>query len=494
MTDEIPAKPETAEIAVARDSDENIGTWASGLREANDPILRGRGGDLKFYDHVRSDAQVWATMQQRRDAVVARDWEVRPGDEDNGASVAAAERLKEELTALDWDSKTRRMHWGIFYGYGVAECMWDTSAGQVAFADLRVRRARRFGFDVDGKLMLRPVIGRSETLMPDAKFWVLTSGVDTDDEPYGLGLAHLCYWPCYFKRAGIKSWMIALDKYASPTSYGKFPAGTTIDDQTKLLKGLRAIKQDSALVVPDGMDIGYLQATKSGAIEFDAFDRRMDAWISKIILSQTMTTDDGSSRSQSETHMDVRNEVTASDADLICGSFNRGPARWWTHWNFGEGVEPPQVVRIMEDEEDLDQASERDERLTKMGYRPSPEKVTDTYGPGYEPVSQATDGGTSEIPPELSEEAEPDAITRFVDDLVSAGTAPEAAADMLAPIVEALDNAETFEAATAALDGLSLSGQQLEPLRDLLTQAAFATRVGGEVGAGLRDGIEMETL
>lgn len=192
--DTIPAKPETAEVAAAQDSDEFLGRWASGPREPDDPILKCRGGDLKFYDHVSTDGQVWATLQQRRDAVVARDWEVRPGAED-AASQDAAARPQDELTALNWDERTRRMHWGVFYGYGVDECLWDTSEGQMAFGDLRVRRARRFGFDVDGRLMLRAVMGSAERLMPDAKFWVMTSGADTDDEPYGPGLAHLCYWP-----------------------------------------------------------------------------------------------------------------------------------------------------------------------------------------------------------------------------------------------------------------------------------------------------------
>lgn len=140
----------------------------------------------------------------------------------------------------------------------------------------------------------------------------------------------------------------------------------------------------------------------------------------------------------------------------------------------------------MDDEEDLNQASERDERLATVGYRPSMERITDTYGEGYEPVTPAQDSGTGEEPPELADENQPDAISKFVDQLVESGAAPTAAADMIAPIVEALDQAESFEDAAAALDGLSLSDQALEPLRDLLAQSTFAARIGGEVGASIR--------
>lgn len=496
---DIPAKPDIGEVASARDSDENIGLWANGIREARDPVLGGRGGDLKFYDQVRIDGQVWSTLQQRRDALVARPWEVRPGAEDP-ASEEAAERLQDELTALDWDAVTRQMHWGVFYGYSVGECMWGSEGGRWTFADIRVRRARRFGFDVDGNLMLRPVLGRTgEVRMPDAKFWVMSTFADSGDEPYGLGLAHLLYWPVYFKRAGLRSWMLALDKHASPTAYGSFPPGTTPEDQDKLLAMLQAIRQDSAIIYPEGMDVGYLSSAKSASMDHSVFDARMDAWITKVVLSQTMTTEDGSSRSQSETHMDVRDEITASDADLMSGSFNSGPVEWWTWWNYGDRATPPQVVRVMDDEEDQNQAAERDVKLAQIGWKPDEARVLRVYGEGYKrsaPVAPAVPGAPvpppDGAPPEFADE-EPDAVGAFVDELIASGAAPEAAADILAPVVDAVESAGSLAELGEALDALELGDDLVGPLHELLSQAAFAARIGGEVGASLRDDVEVET-
>jgi len=365
-----------------------------------------------------------------------------------------------------------------------------------------VRRARRFGFDVDGKLMLRAAGTRIEQSMPDAKFWVMTTTADTEDEPYGLGLAHLLYWPAYFKRAGMKSWMIALDKYASPTAKGTFPPGTTAEDQAKLLAGLRAIRQDSALIHPEGMEVEYLQTAKSASLDYQAFDRRMDAWIAKIVLSQTMTTDDGSSRSQGEVHMEVRDEVAVADADLLTGSFNRGPAKWWTAWNFGERAAPPRLVRIMEDGEDQDVAADRDVKLLQLGWRPTKERIEEVYGDGYEPAPKPAPppppgpAGEEEEPEpgaaELADAEEPDAVAAFAEALVSAGATESAVADLLAPVIEAAEGAGSYEAFGEALGALSLSDSALAPLRELLAQAMFAARLGGEVGADLRDGVESE--
>jgi phage gp29-like protein len=108
----------------------------------------------------------------------------------------------------------------------------------------------------------------------------------------------------------------------------------------------------------------------------------MDAAIAKVILSQTMTTDNGSSKSQSQTHMDVREEVVKGDADLICCSFNNGPAKWLTDWNY-PGATPPKVWRKIDPPEDLGMLAERDTKIYAMGFEPTEEYIQTTYGDGW---------------------------------------------------------------------------------------------------------------
>ena len=108
----------------------------------------------------------------------------------------------------------------------------------------------------------------------------------------------------------------------------------------------------------------------------------MDASISKVILSQTMTTDDGSSRSQAEVHQDVLQSVIKSDADLMCESFNRQVVTWLTEWNFPNAT-PPRVWRNTEPEEDLMARAERDNKISTLGYEPTEEYITEIYGDGW---------------------------------------------------------------------------------------------------------------
>ncbi|HHA2589136.1 TPA: portal protein, partial [Stenotrophomonas maltophilia] len=89
-----------------------------------DSVLRNRGGyDLQIYEQVLSDPEVKTTFGSRQDSVVACEWQVEPGGEKR-IDRQAAEYLQEQLHGIGWDNVTRKMLFGVFYGYGVAEILY----------------------------------------------------------------------------------------------------------------------------------------------------------------------------------------------------------------------------------------------------------------------------------------------------------------------------------------------------------------------------------
>lgn len=346
-----------------------------------DSVLKQKGGSLEIYKEVLRDDQVKSVFEQRRRAVVSADWIVEPGADD-ATSKAAAEALTENLNEIGWDRITDGQLYGVFYGYSIAEVMWEPRENMVRIADVKVRDRARFMFDRDRNVYLK-VDTRYER-MPDRKFWTISTGADHDDEPYGLGLGHWLYWPVWFKRNDMKFWLVFLEKFGMPTATGKIPAGKLEDPKFRAaaLNALRAITTDSAILIPEGVEIELLEAARSGAADYEGLCKAMDAAISKIILSQTMTTDNGSSRSQAEVHAGVKQEVVKADADLICESFNRSVVRWWAEWNF-PGAIPPRVRRIVEPPEDLAKRADRDAKIKTLGFEPTEDYITETYGPGW---------------------------------------------------------------------------------------------------------------
>jgi len=370
------------EIATTADGRDITEPWMGPLLQPRDPLLRARGLNWGIYDAVLTDDQVKSCFQQRRLAVVSKDWVVEPGD-DSPAAAKAAEELEQQLGRLDLDRITDRMLHGVFWGHGIGECIWKVDQNRVHLADVRVRKARRFRFDPERRLRLLTMAEQLGEVMPERKFWTFETGADNDDEPYGLGLAHWLYWPVYFKKGGVKAWLTFMDKFASPTVVGKHNPGAAPEERDRLLAAAKAAMSDSAVVIPEGMVLELMETARSMAGNFELLPEYMDKAISKVVLSQTMTTDDGSSKAQGEVHMDVAEWVVKSDADLVCGSFTAGPARWWTDWNYGPEVAAPRLRRLVEPEEDLGARAEKDQKIKALGFEPDEAYVKETYGPHW---------------------------------------------------------------------------------------------------------------
>jgi phage gp29-like protein len=388
MAEAAPQRPELGEIAPPDDPLNPL--RGTGLQAApyvsiltpEDSILRSKGGieNLRIYRELLRDDQVAAAWQQRRLSLLSCETKVEPGADD-AASIAAADALREELGALAWDDVTDKALHAIFFGWGVAEVLWRPDGSRVRFDAIKVRDRARFRFDRDQRLYLW---AQGWRVMPDRKFWTLRAGADHHDEPYGLGLAHALYWPVFFKRNDIKFWLVFLEKFGMPTALAKVPAGQINDPAvvSKAVAMLRQIATDAGVVVPDSVAVELLEAARGGAADYESLHAAMNSAISKILVGQTMTTDNGSSRAQAQVHERVAEAIMQADSDLLCGSFTAGPVRWWTEWNFS-GATPPRVWRDTKAPEDMNRRAERDERIAKLGYDPTEDYIRATYGEGW---------------------------------------------------------------------------------------------------------------
>lgn len=491
--EQVPEKPVMEEVATTGDGHlAGLGSALHGGRVMpKDTKVLELGG--KEYTRMLRDDQVQSTLQQRRLAVVSRDWSVAPGG-DGPRDQEAADHLSGQLGRIGWDRVTDKMLYGLFYGYSIAEMMWMIGdAGRVEIERIVVRDRLRFRFDIEGRLRLMRRDGNADgEVMPPGKFWTFQAGADHDDELYGLGLGYHLFWPCWFKREGLASWLQGLDKTARPTGLGKFPQGANQDDIEKLLAALQAMSSDTGIAIPENMAIELLQAARSSTADYDTLYNRMDAAISKIVLSQTMTTDSsvtGLGSTQGEVHADVKREVVKADADLLNESFSCSVAKWLTDWNF-PGAATPIVSRQVDDPEDLDAASTRDSTLTQIGYKPTPERIRQTYGEGYE-VTEPADEGKENGDAQFS--ACPscghadfveggDAITRLAGDVLADEGWVPMVEPLIGPIEELLDSAENLEEVRDALIG-QLSSMDATALAESIARATFNARIAGEVGA-----------
>lgn len=429
--------------------------------DPQDAILQSRTyqglGGYDLFRDLLTDWTVFSALQQRRLALVSAETEVIPGGE-RRADKNAAKFLEETVQHIGWDQVSAGMHFGIYYGFGVGECLWGHDGATVTLDQVRIRDRRRFGFDGDQRLRLMTMANpQPGELLPERKFWVFQTGADHDDEPYGMGLAHWLYWPVLFKRSGIKFWLIAAEKFGAPTAAGWFPPGTSKDDQARLLSALNAIQTDAAIIMPDGMRAELLEAKRATGGDHATLCGYMDQAINKIILSQMAPADSTASKlNVSAEEPATWQRLTKADADLICESFNSGPARWLTQWNF-PGAALPRVYRRTEPPKDVAQRSEIERRLFDLGYRPTLKQIEEEYDGEWE-IVPAPESPPPPFAKGGSERGEP-------GDFDPAFAAPpDPAPDPTAPLVERLGE-EAEPLITALLDPVRAA---LEASADLM--------------------------
>ena len=397
-----PAAPtgEIATIVNGRDITRGIVDGIDYL-SPQDNVLRLRGDyNYELYKDLLRDSQVRSTFEQRRLAVVVRKWEVLPGDSSRKAR-KAAESIERMLQYVNWPRVTNLMLYGVFYGYAVAECIYVRDGVEVALDGIRVRNRRRFVFGADFAPRLLTSMQPKGEVLPARKFWVYSSGEDHDDEPYGLGLANSIYWPVWFKRNQVKFWLYFLERFGRPGAKGTYRQNASDNEKRELKQAVQDVMSGHGITVSDGDAIEYMESGIRGSVEYGSFYDRMNQEISKTIVGQTMTTDDGSSRSQAEVHLAVRGDIVTADAGLIVQSFNAGPVKWLTEWNY-PGVAYPKVLFNLEENPDLGKLATRDATVARMmGQKPTEEYITETYGlPLQPPIPERTtteppDAGTS---------------------------------------------------------------------------------------------------
>lgn len=473
-----------SEIATTRDGVDITRAYSGPLMISSDHVLRAIGGDLRTYRELLTDHQVKTCTGQRIDAIVRAEWAVDAAS-DRRADRRAAEFVRQQLHRVGFDQRTRGMWHGVWYGYAVAECIWGVDDGMIVLDALKVRDRRRFRFSPDGSLRMLTIHRMFDGIeLPPFKFWTFCTGADHDDEPYGMGLGHWAYWPVYFRRHGTRFWARFVEKFAAPTVVGKYDQGAADIDKTRLLQLVQSVQMDTGAIMPKDMMVELLEASRTGQVDYAAFADYWDDALAKIILGQTMTTEDGASRAQGEVHLSVRQDIVKADADVICESLNRSVVRWLTHWNFPD-ADPPRVYRVFDEPEDLDARATRDKTLFDMGFRPTLQHITDVYGGEYqdttpppsEPSAEASEFAAPALAPRYTP---PDlrALDALLDAIESGAELQQQSAQMLAPLLDGELTPERLGELYPELDDGAL--------QDALDRLLFAASMWGALNAERR--------
>jgi phage gp29-like protein len=351
---------------------------------------------------------------------------------------------------------------GILYGFYVAEVIWKITDTGLKISKIRSKHPRRFSFSTDRQLMLLTPDSMIEGEdVPERKFIQFSFG--SSDNPYGEGLGQSLWWPVWFKKHGIKFWMVFLEKFGMPTAVGKYPTGTDATQQAALLAAIDAIQNETGVKIPDTMAIELLEATRSGNVTYESLCEYMDKQISKRVLGQTATTEGTPGKLGNEdAQSDVRQDYLESDAGLLCECLNETIVRWIVDYNFSGVTQYPKLEIRVQEEKDLKPQAERDKILVSDIRLPVSKKYFyDTYGidkPDEDEdvvVPQINNNPAGITPQEVKfADAKPKGKTKDIIDIYADRIDKESSglvADLIDPVRNLIENAESLE---AVRDGL----------------------------------------
>lgn len=292
---------------------------------------------------------------------------------------------------------------GISKGYAVVEMMWEYERKRlrpVAYFD---RDPRFFQLDQLRLTQLRLAVDGSVEgeELPQAKFLRHMPRTKLG-LPLRRGMARPAAWGYLIQQFTLQDWAAFSEVYGMPLRVGKYNASASPADKRTLLKAVASIANDAAAIIPQGMDIEFHEINgTNGAAVFSGLLDYIDKQISKLIVGQTMTSDDGSSLGQAKIHNEVRLDILRADCKQLAATINRDLIKPFVDMNFGVQDRYPLIELPVPDPEDVKALSESLGVLVPLGLRVKQSEVREKLGlsdPASDDELLASPSAPAELP------------------------------------------------------------------------------------------------
>lgn len=271
---------------------------------------------------------------------------------------------------------------GIAKGYSVCELIWDYVDGLLRPVSYIWRDPRFFLWDRHTLSELRLVVdfGFEGAPLPPAKFVVHTPrskmGV-----PLRRGVARAAAFAFMIQGFSLKDWASFSEVYGMPLRVGRYPQSASPEDRRVLLRAVRDIASDAAAVIPVGMELEFHKVDgQHGTAVFGGLIEYVDKQVSKLVLGQTMTSDEGGSLAQARVHNEVRLDILRADGRQISNTVSRDVIAPFVAFNFGPQAAYPRVRFPVAEPEDIKALSEALIGLVPLGLKVSQREIRGKLG------------------------------------------------------------------------------------------------------------------
>jgi len=426
-----------------------------------DVILRKKGLTVSAYDELLYDAHLFSCVQSRKAGVLSLEWNL--SDSDNN--------LSKEITAMLDDLNLYQIFNDLLdtplYGYKPLEVYWKFVNNKMVVVDVVGKPSDWFAFD-DFNLLKFLHKDHSEGIsVPQYKI-LLARFNSSYDNPYGDSVLSRCFWAWLVKKEVFKFWTKFAEKYGFPFLVGEMEGSPDQDELDDFSGTLDGLLQDGVLVVANDKKVTTLQTNQTGSIaSFERLINFCNAEISKSILSQTLTTEQGDKGTQAlgTVHLQVRQDVVDMDKKLVEQAMNK-LIRWYVDINYGKNVSAPAFTMFEEQSINAEKAT-RDVALSQYI------NFTETYWQRHYGL-KADEFKLQVAPAPMFSEKE--------DSYTTLDKLGKSVQSLLKPVIEAIKKGKSFNEIQADLISL-FPHLDTTTIEELIGQGIMASSVHGVVDA-----------
>lgn len=510
-------------------------TVGSRLGGAENPskIVQKKGLQV-FEEMEQKDAHYASVLQTRKLALLGKGYEIQPASD--------SPRHQEQAAFVRWNLEQMRGSFvqdlyeildALGKGFSITEIVYTLAErgpyrGKVILKALKAKDQSFFGFDLDAfdniledGILQNPAVShgmRLANVLSDQALRAL-SGAQSDginrrlprekfihftfnsraENPYGRGLGALCYWYSWFKsEGGFKFWLVFLEKFGSPTAKLKITESASDADKLKVRQILRALQQETGVVLPEGLELDFLEAARGGEAGYQALIETCNGEISKAVLGQTLTTEQGSpgSLALGQVHQETLWQILGFDADLLQACINEQLIPRLVDFNWLDVDAYPLFTIPLKPRKDLAVESQSLAALVNLGARIPERYIHENLGlpvaqddepiltpqavpapPGdFQPFAERPLSRAKLAPPSWARRAQEEQ-----DALVEAGVsqAGPAVAQILSRIIDQVRQSKAIENRLYNVE-LKLN---IQPLRDAMLRAGVLASLTGQQAA-----------
>lgn len=272
------------------------------------------------------DEHIFTEMSKRSRALVSLNWEIRPAITYDDAGKKKAEEIAETVRTLfdaipGYEDMIMGLASGIGHGFAALEIEWGMDGKFHVPVGLHFRPQHWFCLDRETRRLQLRTAFDGEDLRPLG--WIIHEHKSKSGWFARHGLFRVLMTTYLLKKYARSGFAEFVEIHGLPMRVGKYPGGATNEEKTRLLNGLRMLGRDAAAIIPDGMEVEFVEAVKASETPYATLWEMCEKGQSKAILGGTLTTQaDGrtSTNALGNIHNDVRRDLRNSDAVQIAAT------------------------------------------------------------------------------------------------------------------------------------------------------------------------------